>query len=805
MKYLFCPVVLLITVMLSACSNEAVEHVDENIPIDQKTEIAFTLSAQGALAQTRADGTTHGFTSATDIVARYESYKSSGVGVQPADGAEMRTTRTVLQAKPETTGDGLTYPYSEVVYLNDTYKRYWDDAYSRLAYMSIYAIAVPGKEHTLTNNDQQLVSLVHEGTEAVSTSNVNWKKNDNGADANNVAWKVSSTQTTVTLGNEDLCYSNNIQADETLGKNGRYVWDFNSTPQGYKPEKTGATTHADGQMRIALQSSSDKTSTGHFDRGHLVFNHALTRMTINLKKGAGFQLGTAATETSPAIPADPFLFASGTNVKILGVPTQSTLNIKTGKWTATPTTTGNIDKMNQLATPSTGYDYTLQSQFIPGLKFRKDNMTPVLQYTIDDNVYSITEAAIYEALKGKKYEDNTSLVSGDAIEMLQGKNYVINIVVNKTAIASVTATLINWEYINTDEIAPENHYITITDMMGPTSEHCTNFDLYRANDDVSEPYTSGTVPQNKNWFKHYTDKATLSSTATTNVWKTNWFWESNKSFYHFRTVNKGTQITAGSETTDPKDYFSVTSGQLADANDYHWGAPMKSGATMKYDETNGYDGASGQNYIYPAIGSTTSPINIIEHHMMSNIHIVLHTDTKSDDVTTLAANGVTLKNGSTTTKVEINRFCANGTVEMARGIVNPTSDVSQSAEIDAPSTYYVAVTDGETTKDNVGETNKYSYRIVPQVLNRSTAEADKIGLTITTPDGNKYVVPELAVIKAQLTAGTQHHKNGDAVTRWYPGYDYTYHIRLHKTGIESITCSIVDWVKVNTSDINIGL
>lgn len=791
--------------------------MDENIPLDQKSEIAFTVSAPGVSAQTRASSTTHGFTTPTDIVARYVSYKASSVGTVPGDGDEARTSRTVLKAKPETSGDGVDYPYSDVEYLNIDYKRYWDDAYSRLAYLSIYAIAVPGKGITsgqtnyVTNNSKSLLELVHEGETAVSNSNVKWKKDDNGADANNVAWKVSSSQDATTLGNEDLCYSNNIQADEALGKNGRYVWDFSSTPQGYKPAKTGAATHDDGQMRIALQNATDKTSTGHFDRGHLVFNHALTRLTVNLRKGTGFK----TTD-----PVDPFKFKDGTNVKILGVSTQGTLNLKTGIWTAS-TSALNIDIMSKSETATTGYDYTLQSQFIPGFVLNKGDNTPVLEYTIDDNVYYITEASLYNALKDKTYDDNSTLVSNNAIELKQGKNYVINIVVYKTEIASVTASLVDWDYVTSEMITPENHYITISNMMINTSTHCTNFDLYRANDDLNAPYTSGDVPVQKNWFKHYTDKATLSATSTTNVWKTAWFWESNKSFYHFRTVNKGTTIKSGTEETDPKDYFEVTSGQLVDDNtktdfnDYHWGAPMYSEVTMKYDVTNGYDGAD-QDFLYPAIGSTTSTIHLIEHHMMSNVHIVLHTPTKTDEENhklVVAENGMTLKDASdNTTTVALNRFYKYGTVEMARGVVNPvTTSESLTATINAPSTYFITseitISGTKYNVTDVGETNKYSYRVVPQALNRGTApaDADKIGLTITTPDGNQYFVPDLAIIKAQLTADTQHHKNNEAVTRWYPGYDYTYHITLKKTGIESITCSIVDWIEVKTENIEIGL
>ena len=37
------------------------------------------------------------------------------------------------------------------------------------------------------------------------------------------------------------------------------------------------------------------------------------------------------------------------------------------------------------------------------------------------------------------------------------------------------------------------------------------------------------------------------------------------------------------------------------------------------------------------------------------------------------------------------------------------------------------------------------------------------------------------------------------------GYDYTYVITISKKGIESITCTIVDWITVKGEDINIDL
>jgi len=829
----------------SACSEDdslAMNEVDDVIPADQSL-ISFTLSDANGRALTRAQATRAGFADKTDIIARFESYKSSAVGGVPSsERSDLRSTRTVLQAQPQASGKD----YSEVGYLTTDYKRYWDNAFGRFANISVYAIAVPGKGNSLTNNNKSLLELVDYGGEAVSTGITDWHKEATGhTSSNDVSWTVSTTtgQNAETIANEDLCYSNNIQSDATLGKNGRYVWDFNADPQDYKPEPTGAATHANGHMRLALQNSYDKTSLGHFDKGHLVFRHALTRLTINFKRGAGFEdTSIPFAFTDPAV--SDLSNAAGKNVKLNNVPVTGTLDMKTGTWSATAS--ADIAKICE-TTAAAGYQHSLVAQFVPGYIFKEGNTTVnTLEYTIDGNTYYITPATIFAALTtGVDASNNPQAINQDEvktdtgdnkryIQMTQGKNYVINIKVNKTGIHNVTASIIDWVDIESAELAPENDYITITDMMGAqASSACQNFDLYRLSVTLDNIYSGGEVPVNRNWYSQYSDKATLTATGTAGLWKTNWYWESNQQFYHFRTVNSKTPTSIQTEGTgsDAKDYLSVTSGQLVDDtdatgyNDYHWGAPMQSGVTIKYDIVHGFNGADASgnaaNLIYPAIGNTTSVINIIEHHMMSNVHVVLHTPTT--DVTTSPAainlndNSVTLHDGTKAAIVSLNRFCKEGKVEMGRGVVNPTATVTDADQINAPSPYFTSrdVKDGSNNVvgsniEDKGETNKYSYRVVPQQLDRTPAtgtitDADKVGLTIETPDGNRYFVPQLSVIKAVTGTNTLHHKADEAVTRWYPGYDYTYHITLRKTGIEAITCSIIGWQLVETGNIDIGL
>ena len=98
MKKSFYPLFIATALTAVACSDEdkVSDFIEEETPSGQKEAIAFTVSDLGAAnqgSQTRA-----GFTAETQIVARFESFKSE-VGTAPATSAEKRTTRTRIQSR----------------------------------------------------------------------------------------------------------------------------------------------------------------------------------------------------------------------------------------------------------------------------------------------------------------------------------------------------------------------------------------------------------------------------------------------------------------------------------------------------------------------------------------------------------------------------------------------------------------------------------------------------------------------------------------------------------------------------------
>lgn len=744
------------SILLTTVSCDDNEIIDTPIPDSQKEMISFSLS--DGTSQTRA-----GFTGGeTRIIARMQSDEKDGSGV--------KYTKCVLKADKD--ANGGENDYSTVGYMTNNETRYWDDAFGRKGQISVYAVAIPNSTVT-TKLAENLITGESTWTSEATPNNT-------------IVWSVSTDQSGNPLAEEDLAYSNNIKDG---GKDGRYTWDYTNNKY---PDATGATTHAYGRLIFTQASGALESDAGHFDKGHLVFNHSLSRLTITLQEGEGFD-GTNTNDND-------FKFNSG-NITLLNMNTSGTLDIKEGTW-------GSVSSSNitMMATTSTtgGANGTYAAQMLPGYKFYGTgaNATKnVMQYVIDDNTYYVTQKKIYDALNqtaNTSGENAKVQVENDGtdsyIEMKQGKNYVLTIKVDKTGISSITATLANWVEV-TGSTSVNNAHLTFS-MTASGSACDKDIDLYRLGDN-NPNYDADIFDfsyQGKNWFGDYkTDANSKTTLRQTNKlgegqWSTSWHFESNKTYYHFRTVNKDTEIKGNTDNTN--DYFEI-SGGVTDSTDPHWGAPMQTVTDgtiyLKYDVTNGYE-----KFLRPAIGATESTIAIQEIHMMSNINVILQTPNDGGKVT--------LKDGDNKTTIKITRLATSGQVEMGRGVITPSETVTGEHTMTVPSVYYSS--DGLIT-------NKYTYTVVPQSLSRnfsSTSDEDYVGLFIQTPDNNQYyVVKKLSEIIASDVSDERNQTKNSKITRWYPGHNYTYTITISKKGIENITCTVADWVKVTGEDIDIDL
>lgn len=722
MKNLLYPLVFATAFVATACTSTQSPDID--IPVDPngKTPISFVGQSNNHPI-TRA-----GFTENTHIAMHIRSTK---------DGSNILETRTVANALKDATQTDETFSNIEAPSGDNI--RYWDDAYGRDANLSVFAIAVPGKSNALKNNDTYLTNLL------TAASNDTWNK---GSLSETIAWTVQKEQTTTTIADEDLVYSNNIQDNNQL--------KFNTT-------------------------------SGKFDQGKLAFSHALCRMTVNLKKGDGYADGT-------------FAFQSGTNVSILKAPVTGTFNIENGTWTTSDAT--GITKMAELSSKDATFnpDHALYAQMIPVYTINSTSTDNVLSFIIDNNQYNITQAQMFEALKGNS-NISTDKKTETAIQFENGHNYVFNITVGKTKIISVTASVVDWVDVSGSYNLDNSHYNFELYNQGTAVTEANSFKFYRYQDKTITNIQT-TESGSKAWFGNYTASTGLAYNNTAGSWGTEWFFEDNTKFYHFRTTSYA-NVTSSNYHADASngDYFTMTSGPISSevgkGTDYLWGAPIVKQESMttplKYNTENGYT-----SYISPAIGSTNAVIKMTEMHMMSNIKIVLKTTAQpaaTNDAVALYDESANPAKGST---IAITNFFTEGDVSMGSGKVTPKTLNSTATGVQITSPATTSATDFYTTEYTA--TKEFSYSVVPQPLVESTR---KVGLIITTPDNNQYVIKDLSEI---AVSGTTSSKNqGNKINYWYPGHQYLYTITLSKAGIANITCSVVGWVDVKAEEQNISL
>ncbi len=642
--------------------------------------------------------------------------------------SDIRETRTLAKATHVAKESTLPSDIKQ----DDLYYRYWDDAHGRDSKLSVFAIAVPCVS---TLNLASKLSAPKDGA--------TWESK---ALDESVEWNVSTDQSVAgKIDAEDLVYSNNIKSTESV----------------------------DNRLKFNLDDNNNTDGPGKFEKGTLEFHHALSRITVTLVKGDGYGDG------SFKFPVDDKGKVTS-NVKVLSVPTSGDLDIENGSWKSV--TTADITKMYTTEMTSNAA-CTLMAQMIPGYVITDGNVQDnVLEFIIDDNKYFITQDMMFDALKGK---DGITESTTSTITMEKGRNYVFNIKVGKSKIINVTATLEPWTDVNAEKQTMDNSHITLNLFTNANGTASKDFDLYRLNDPSGA--ISIEASEAKNWWGNYTtdNKATLTPNGS--MWETNWYFENNMAFYHFRTVNAGTDIKE--KNTDKDDYFEIYSG-AQDTHDYHWGAPFIATTTspITYSTSDGYT-----NYLSPAIGATNSNISMTELHMMSNIKVILRT--------TKTANAVSLEDASDNQcEISLTYFYANGQVKMGNGLVSTTGGLTPSDKFTSPAK---GIDKSDATYDKTGA---FTYAVVPQSLVRESGEHLYVGITIKTPDNNQYyVVEKLSDIVATANGGSQNQTKDGKIAFWYPNHNYTYTFTLTKTGIDKITCTVEGWTDVTADNKDISL
>ena len=744
----YLPLVLGACALVSCTKNPGVEAPLDGSAIELSVGVADPVPATKSVVTDGTSKTLGTFASLTRVFFLMKADDAS---------SEHRPTKTAM-----TYGD-VAAAQSKVTFTDDVdggFHMYWDDAYARDTKLSVYGLAINGKKRgnfdigesggtTYNYGGGSWDGTIHRTFPWATSSVPEYKTVWNIGDKSN----SYSTQSKESFDWQDLCFSNNL-ADNGVGKDKRLYFD-----------------------------SSSKKFTGD----QMIFYHALSKITIEIWAGEGF----TATPSSSDFKFVPVAGTADNNFALNGFNGAGTFNLITGEFD-TPVTPKDYTSICLTSTDRTAKDtkpvYVLNAYLVPGTDLEHTSKDDAMSFVIDNNKYDISMATLYNAIKS---QTSNYVLSA-------GVNYVFKFTVGKTRIEKLTAQIVPWETVTADEIQPKANAVTVTTRTVSSDDHPGDFALYR----LPYEYNGATIDmtvKNYDWNGRYTDKASLTQAtdyATTHMWNTGWFYESNKTFYHFRTVIPSeTAVQDGSTTPEKDDYLVLASNSIVTTpaqtfTDVLWGAPFAAatGAGNKYGydtAAKGFDGTTSTHQIHHGITTTESSVNFLLFHMMSEVTFNITTTTTADKVK--------LQDGVKNTTVELIGYYPSGKVLMGNGHVKVTGSKS------TPESPVAITMDTYTAEAGaVAAKSVFRYGAVPQDLANVT-------LRVTTPDNNRYEVAMAGIPAPSVTTTNLAYPYSTTIGYWYPGFKYEYTLRLKKTGIEGITATVLDWetVTAGSQDVQI--
>ena len=477
----------------------------------------------------------------------------------------------------------------------------------------------------------------------------------------------------------------------------------------------------------------------------LEFTHALSKITVNLNANNGFTDGVFAYTPEVKLTSNN---ASTTNTE--WAYTTGTINISTGAVSSQASPL--VITMWQAASAPTGYDITKEALVIPGSQFTSDNAI-IARIDADGNIYYVTAKEIRTAI-------NANHASDGAYSTEAGKNYIINVTVDKTGISHVSATVTAWSDVDAEAVAPKIN--VIADWGGGSGSMTNAFSFYRS---TSFGTGYGTV-ENTSYYKSdsevtYSETWTMSPTL---------YWPDHNTHYQFRAVWPQTVTTTGNGTGDDG---ILDNPRVIDLNDkqvikvknvaYSSGSfPSDLKIARPEVSEDAYCNNSDhtpKNLSSIGICATEGTINLNFRYMMSQVEVNLSTTGNSDP------NYVNLSSA----KVELINVYNYGYVKLGDRTVD-----------------FTGFSIGDYTLNTVagdGNENKRWSAIVPQ-----TFSSTKFKITIY-----KNGVPAQGVDDIYYADISDFTTDG-----WTAGNHYVYNLTVTKTDVQ-VSATLTNWNTVNAS------
>lgn len=512
----------------------------------------------------------------------------------------------------------------------------------------------------------------------------------------------------------------------------------------------------------------------------LEFTHALSKITINLNANNGFTDG---------------VFASAPEVKLTSnnastsyaewAYTTGTINITTGAVSSQANPA--VITMWQAVSAPDGYDITKEALVMPGSQFTSDGAI-IVRINADGNIYYVTAQKIRTAI-------SASHASEGAYSTEAGKNYIINVTVNKTDIV-VTATVANWTNISADEVAP---VINVSGDLGGSAVISADktFSFYRSSfPNINLGYSNDESLKENNYYK---EESVLGYTHSTTTWTMSpvLYWPNHNTHYQFRAVWPRTVTTTTGDEDKPRVVKEVPDGytyeyQLIKVHNEAYTPDHFPSDLMiaRPDVPNGYQncgnneaGHTKVNLYTNGICAREGTINLKFKYMMAQVEVILTTTDTDYDKVKLDGAMVELVNVHKTGSVKL------GDMEVI------TTGVKSATPVPATDTF------GDYTLDYNSTSTHYHSAIVPQPLRFTEPLADgnlKFRIKIMNAAGDAVDDIYYADIQPIAVKVTGSSDAAVPVTNWESGKHYVYTLHLSKTEIK-VTASLANWTEVTAS------
>lgn len=481
----------------------------------------------------------------------------------------------------------------------------------------------------------------------------------------------------------------------------------------------------------------------------LVFTHAMSKVTVHLTAGKGFDGG---------------VFATPPTVTLLNTYRSGMVDVEQGATAAVRAGDPSTIALRQETTPAAGYTATFTGLMMPGNRYTDSNR--ILRVRADGNIYFVTAAAINAVNPAEEH----------AFE--RGKHYIFKVVVDKTEI-EVTATVTDWVDLEADTVTPT---IDVTAGVGTGSGSSASLDAFSFYRFADESLGAGVARKTGVYSADleadgcYKEETVVtpsgSGTKKDCVFGTPLYWRDHQTHYHFRGVYPRTATTGTSQPLVQKDgdvqCIRVWNGAYSsDASAFP--SNLLIGAPEIDPNTEcGSPYHAEVDMAEHGICAREAAVNLNFRYMMAQVVVNLRT-TDVDNAVNLGAN----------TKVEIEGGYTKGYVGLH----------SRSIERRDGLALYPL--------HNAADDKQRHDAIVPQPL-----DGLRFKISVMTADGSAVDDVYTAEIKNIPVRVQGSGEAYSAITEWKAGEKYVYTLLLTKTEIK-VTATITDWTTLESGDTGI--